>query len=265
MGLETTTTIAGLVSTDPAGGDPVSQGDDHIKLLKAVLKNIFPGSGGVGFSTPITATEAELNVLASSGVSNADLVKLAAITSSYTELNQLDGRTLSSTNAILDNFEGTADGGGNPTVMLFHQTTAPTGWTKGTSFNDHALRIVTGTVSNSSAGQAFSTVHGITATDGANSNNVVSHTHGVGTLTMDDPGDHTHAVKAWSNAGGSPNVSLAGDPSYPSDISGAALAAGAHTHTLSGSTGTPSVSGSTHAHGINLAIDYVDIIRATKD
>jgi hypothetical protein len=61
MSLESTTTIAGLVAANPAATDPFHQGDDHLRLVKTVLKTTFPGSGGTGFSKPITATEDELN------------------------------------------------------------------------------------------------------------------------------------------------------------------------------------------------------------
>jgi hypothetical protein len=44
MGLESTTYIDGLVSTNPVSGDNVSQGDDHLRLLKAVLKATFPNA-----------------------------------------------------------------------------------------------------------------------------------------------------------------------------------------------------------------------------
>lgn len=67
MSLETGTTISQLDSSNPTISDPVSQGDDHLKLIKAVLKAQFPGSGGAGFNTPILATEAQLNQLASAG------------------------------------------------------------------------------------------------------------------------------------------------------------------------------------------------------
>lgn len=61
MPLETGTTIAALNSTNPLVGDIISQGDDHIRLLKAVLKATFPGAAAAGFAIPITATEAQLN------------------------------------------------------------------------------------------------------------------------------------------------------------------------------------------------------------
>ena len=35
--------IDDLVEANPAAGDPIAQGDDHIRLLKAVLRRCFPG------------------------------------------------------------------------------------------------------------------------------------------------------------------------------------------------------------------------------
>ena len=63
MGLETTTTIAGLVDTNPLDADMISSGDDHLRLIKAVLKATFPGVGGSGYALPITVFEAQLNKL----------------------------------------------------------------------------------------------------------------------------------------------------------------------------------------------------------
>ena len=42
MALESATYIDGLVITNPTGSDSISQGDDHIRLIKKVLKNTFP-------------------------------------------------------------------------------------------------------------------------------------------------------------------------------------------------------------------------------
>jgi microcystin-dependent protein len=44
MGLENATYIDGLNASNPVGNaDDISQGDDHLRLIKAVLKNTFPG------------------------------------------------------------------------------------------------------------------------------------------------------------------------------------------------------------------------------
>jgi len=42
MGLESASFLNGLVTTNPVSGDGVAQGDDHFRLLKAVLKASFP-------------------------------------------------------------------------------------------------------------------------------------------------------------------------------------------------------------------------------
>lgn len=70
MGLEAGTTISSLITSNPTSSDPVSQGDDHIKLIKSVLQAQFPGSTSTGFNTAITATETELNSLHNSGIQN---------------------------------------------------------------------------------------------------------------------------------------------------------------------------------------------------
>lgn len=58
MGLESTTYIDGLVVTNPTGTDGKSQGDDHLRLIKSVLKNSFPGITGA-----VTVTQAQLNAV----------------------------------------------------------------------------------------------------------------------------------------------------------------------------------------------------------
>src|SRR5690606_35137911 len=63
MGLETSTYIDGLVTTNPDGDDGKSQGDDHIRLIKSVLKNTFPNSTGA-----VTVTHNQLNAVGANGV-----------------------------------------------------------------------------------------------------------------------------------------------------------------------------------------------------
>lgn len=44
MALESGTYVKDLVITNPPGTDAISQGDDHIRLIKTVLKNSFPSN-----------------------------------------------------------------------------------------------------------------------------------------------------------------------------------------------------------------------------
>lgn len=54
MALESGSYINDLVTTNPTGADPKSAGDDHLRLLKTVLKNCFPGFTG---SILVTGTD----------------------------------------------------------------------------------------------------------------------------------------------------------------------------------------------------------------
>ena len=54
MGLETANYINDLTVSNPTASDPKSQGDDHIRMLKTVLKECFSGFTG---AVIITATE----------------------------------------------------------------------------------------------------------------------------------------------------------------------------------------------------------------
>lgn len=89
MGLETGTYISDLVSTNPVSSDPKSQGDDHIRFVKATVKATFPNVTGA-----VTATQAELNIIDGATLSTAELNILTGATLSTAELNILDGATL---------------------------------------------------------------------------------------------------------------------------------------------------------------------------
>jgi len=81
MGLETGTYIDSLNSSNPTAGDAVSEGDDHLRLLKSTVKATFPNLSGA-----VTSTQAELNLL-------------DGVTANTTELNYVDITTLGTTQA----------------------------------------------------------------------------------------------------------------------------------------------------------------------
>lgn len=126
--------------------------------------------------------------------------------------------------------------GGVPsgTKMLFAQAAAPTGWTKDTTHNDKSIRVVSGTGGSSGGSVAFSTVFGRTATDGSS-------------LSIAQLAAHTHATPSNTGIGGSKVSATAND-------------SGVSTKTTS-SAG----SGSTHSHGLDLRVLYVDVIICTKN
>ena len=58
MGVETATFISQLSATNPLGTDPISEGDDQIRLVKEVLQAQFTSLGAAA----VTGTAAELNI-----------------------------------------------------------------------------------------------------------------------------------------------------------------------------------------------------------
>lgn len=68
MGLETGTYINSLVPSNPTGGDPKAQGDDHIRLIKSTLKNTFPNVNGA-----VTVTDEDLNAIPGILTGKADI------------------------------------------------------------------------------------------------------------------------------------------------------------------------------------------------
>ena len=71
MGLESSTYISGLNSANPVASDNASQGDDHIRLIKATLLATFPAVTGA-----VTPTHTELNYV--DGVTSAIQTQLDA-------------------------------------------------------------------------------------------------------------------------------------------------------------------------------------------
>ena len=97
MGLETATYISQLVATNLLATDPISQGDDHLRLIKSVLQAQFSGLSG---TTAVTADGAEMNLL-------------DGCTATTTELNYLDITTLGTSAASK---AVTADANGDVTI-----------------------------------------------------------------------------------------------------------------------------------------------------
>lgn len=134
------------------------------------------------------------------------------------------------------------------TKMLFAQASAPTGWTKDTTHNDKSLRVVSGTGGGSGGTVAFSTLFGRTAVDGSSLSiaQLAAHLH------QETSSDQPSGATAGSGSGSASKGIGSHAPSY-NNTSGAAI------NTLSNG------SGATHTHGLDLRVQYVDVIIASKD
>jgi hypothetical protein len=132
------------------------------------------------------------------------------------------------------------------TLMLFQQSSSPVGWTKQTTHNDKALRIVSGTPGTGGS-VAFSVVFARTATDSHTllTSEIASHSHGE---------SHTWSTAPHSSIGvssGLSNFTFGGpDSVQEGDFSLTVAAAGG---------------AGSHTHPLDMRVQYVDIIIASKD
>lgn len=127
------------------------------------------------------------------------------------------------------------------TAMIFNQTSAPTGWTKVTTHNDKALRIVSGAVGTGGS-VAFSTAFASQAVSGT-----------VGNTTLDSTQipSHNHRYGAAYGFGAS-NSGYSTIQFGTSGTTSSTGGGGSHNHSFTGTA-------------INLAVSYVDVIIATLD
>ena len=167
------------------------------------------------------------------------------------------------------------------TKMLFQQTAAPTGWTKDTTHNDKALRITSGTVgtggsvafetafaSQTPAGSVSTSVSGTVANHSLSISQIPAHQHFiVNNRNVANRSDSDPSTTNYLDRGAQHNPE--GDEKYLLRFHSTVADRG-----LTSSTG----SGSAHNHGwsgtatstftgtaINLDVNYVDVIIATKD
>lgn len=186
------------------------------------------------------------------------------------------------------------------TRMTFQQTSAPTGWTKELTHNNKAMRLVTGSVTTGGtvafttafASKSVSGTIGNTTSTGTVQNHTLTtadipaHTHGATGLTFSGnalaahshgPGNSGTSFVVTNNTGtthGSTGTSI---QLYRTNTT-TAESAGTPSGTIGGSTASAG-SGGAHNHGlvmdahnhtftgtaIDLAVQYVDFIIATKD
>ena len=136
-------------------------------------------------------------------------------------------------------------------ISIFYQAAAPTGWTKITTHNDKALRVVSGTGGGSGGTLAFSSV--FTSNIPISGSVTASGTVGETTLTIDQLPTHAHNSGSSVNVRpGTPGVTTrALDTNAPAG--GDAGGGNSHTHPFEGTAAPYSTS-------FNLNVNYLDVI-----
>ncbi len=221
--------IKDVFVTYPAGKSVNLDASGNVSALGTInsgtwgATTIAVASGGTG-ATTLTAN----NVLLGNGTSSPQFVAPGT-----------SGNVLTSNGSTWISAASFASG----TAMLFAQTAAPTGWTKSTTHNNKALRVVSGTAS-SGGSVAFTTAFASQAVSGSvgsttlTTNEMPSHNHLAGTNTAGLQTTKGGVSRRAADAGGAVTSSTGGG--------------GSHNHTFTGTA-------------INLAVQYVDVIIATKD
>jgi hypothetical protein len=237
------------------------------------------GSGTLSFATVDLSTKANIASPTFTGT------PAAPTASAGTNTTQL------ATTAYVTTAVANAEPFPSGTSMLFQQTAAPTGWTKQTTHNDKALRIVTGTVGTGGS-VAFSTALGTGATVAGGSvsgnpstnqsvsagNLAVSISGNIAntTLTTSQIPSHSHTITLTTPEEGIVN-NFNGGVGGPNATNNTGSTGGGgahnHSHNLSGSmTGSPTLSGNITAGNLAVGastaainVNYVDFIIANKD
>jgi hypothetical protein len=243
-----TTNVTGTLPI--ANGGTGSTSTAYCSLTTNVTGTLPVANGGTG-----ATTQTAYAVLCGGTTSTGAYQSIASVGTA--------GQILTSNGAgALPTFQAAGGGFASGTVMLFAQTAAPTGWTKNTTTGDNsALRVVTGTASTGGS-VGFTTAFASQTPTGSVAISSVSGSAGATTLTTPQIPSHTHTIQSGSNALGSgPTFHGTTQSPFSTNSTSSTGGDGSHTHPFSFSSGSGTFTG----NAINLAVQYIDVIRATKD
>lgn len=238
----------------PRNRDLIKEGDDHIRLIKSVMQNTFPGMDGA-----VTADTDKLNKLDASFTYEEDLLKI----SNDIELAK-DG-TVECNGTVFKN-AGEPEEEGDLVTLKYLQGSAM--WPVGSIFMTISAdnpkdilgfgvweryaqgRVIVGSGTTTDAANDTRTIknedkggqYAIKLTD----KNTPAHSHGFGTLKVEDSGDHEHTVDLRvhsyavvnDNTWTVPHGDIAGEDRRFQNTQGAKTTkgSGAHGHALTGDT-----------------------------
>ena len=230
--------------TTPVGSDLLSQGDDKIREFKLAMREALRAGEVAG--DDIEGVEA---IFPGASPSTAPVYRYRGLKGTTAERPTAGqyGFYYDTTRNVLQRDNGTTwddIGGSFPsgTSTVFCQASAPVGWTKSTSNNDKALRVVSGSGGGTGGTVAFTEYSNHT------------HTASPHTLSITEIPAHTHNVTLLQFGPGGPDGPAAVGDTTQFALTGATESSGSggsHTHTPT-----------TVATG---QLAYVDVIVCSKD
>lgn len=137
-------------------------------------------------------------------------------------------------------------------ASVFFQAAAPTGWTKSTSYNDYALRVVSGTGGGTGGSTAFSSIFPTSLRPVTQPGVPMTGTVGNHTLTVPQVAAHSHPNPATRLTPGGGDVASGAGWTRSTPTTGNTGGGGAHNHPFSG---TCNFSGS-----FDMRITYMNVI-----
>lgn len=238
----------------PRNRDLIKEGDDHIRLIKAVMQNTFPGMNG-----SVTAGTDKLNKLDATFVYEEETLKI------NNNIKMADNLTVDVGGAVISNV---GDPKENTDAVNLGALRGNLMWPVGSIFftvdsrNPNEIlgfgtwerfaqgRMIVGTGTTTDAANDTRTVaneaKGGQYAVKLSEKNTPAHSHELGTLKVDDSGDHEHTVDLRvhsyavvnNNSWTVPHGDIAGENSRFQNIQGAKTTkgSGSHSHKLSGET-----------------------------
>lgn len=243
-----TITLSGDVSGSGTTAITVTVADDS---HNHVISNVDGLQTALDGKAPLTGTGAS-GTWGISITGNASTATYAT-TAGNGGVTSVNGSTGAVTISVPESFP-------SGTAMLFAQTSAPTGWTKSTTHNNKALRLVSGTA-GSGGSAAFTTAFGTPSVSGSVS---LSGSVGNTTLSTAQLSSHNHNVSySTASQGGSGSFYISGFErnTFVATKNQSTANTGSnssHNHSFSGS-------GSLSSATASINVQYVDVIIATKD
>lgn len=134
--------------TTPTGNEAISNGDDRIRELKSDIQTALRGNTTDGLEAKFPGADTASPVFRYRGLKGTNAARPAS--GNYGLYVNTDRNSLQRDNG--SSWEDIATLLPAGTKMIFYQAAAPTGWTKQTTQDDKALRVVSGVTGGTAGG-----------------------------------------------------------------------------------------------------------------